>query len=340
MFGKNKLFAAVLFTASGGAAAFAQETTPAPGVPPQRIERQLQIFTNDDGNGYLGVQMQEISKENFAKFGLREVRGVAVEKVLENSPAAQAGFQTGDVIVKFDGEEVTGTRKLQRLIGEVAPDHQARITVSRGGSERELTATIGKRPAPAFQQTALGQLYGLPGIPEYPNREMTPQIQLFPPDRMAFPPENYQEFLMLRNGRQIGVGAAVLTKQLSDYFGVAGGKGILINNVTENSPAAKAGLKAGDVITEADGKAIATILDLTRAVNSKTEGDVVLTIVRNRAQQTVRVTPEKRASGSTTEMDNFFLRNNNSNRQLRPLQTPQQNNSTPRLERRTAPRVM
>src|SRR6187399_564966 len=76
-------------------------------------------FSFDGGGSYLGVQTQEVNKENFAKFGLKDVRGVAVEKVMENSPAATAGLQAGDVIIKFYGEDVTGARKLTRLVSEV-----------------------------------------------------------------------------------------------------------------------------------------------------------------------------------------------------------------------------
>jgi membrane-associated protease RseP (regulator of RpoE activity) len=67
----------------------------------------------------------------------------------------------------------------------------------------------------------------------------------------------------------------------------------LINSVAENSAAAKAGLKAGDVIVEVDGKAVAGNLDLTRAINEKKEGEITLTIIRNKNRQTVRLTPEK-----------------------------------------------
>ena len=95
-----------------------------------------------------------------------------------------------------------------------------------------------------------------------------------------------------RGGRQIGVNLTPLTKQLGDYFGVTDGSGLLISSVRENSPAAKAGLKAGDVIVEADGKAVKSDRDLINVLTNKKEGDVELTIVRDRNRQTVRVTPE------------------------------------------------
>ena len=67
---------------------------------------------------------------------------------------------------------------------------------------------------------------------------------------------------------------------------------MMINDVRDDSPAAKAGLKAGDIIVEADGKAVKNQFDLMRSISDKKEGDVQLTIVRDRNRQTISVTPE------------------------------------------------
>jgi membrane-associated protease RseP (regulator of RpoE activity) len=96
-------------------------------------------------------------------------------------------------------------------------------------------------------------------------------------------------------GRQIGIGVMPLGKQMAEHFGVR--NGVMVENVRENSPAAKAGLKAGDIITEIDGKAVKGQLDLIRGVNEKKEGDVTLTIMRNNSRQTITVTPEKSKDG-------------------------------------------
>jgi len=329
----RKLSAIFVFSAMTGTVAFAQQIPARPPSPEslQRIERQMQIF--NDGGSYLGVHMQEVSKENISKFGLREVRGVAVERVVENSPAAQAGLQKGDVIVRFNGEEITSVRKLTRLIGEVAPDHQARITVLRGGgggNERELTATMGKRPAAQFQNgTFRTEDFSLPGIPEFPSQTM-PRVTLPPGQIMPVPPMgNNQDFLMFRGGRQIGVQIMPLVPQLGDYFGVAGGKGLLVSSVRANSAAAKAGLKAGDIIVEVDGKAVSGTFDLMRAINEKAEGDVTLTVVRNRNRQTIKVTPEK-MNGSEPFLMEYFNSDENGNK-LQPA---------PRPNPRVAPRVL
>ncbi len=292
-----------------------------------------------DGDGsYLGVQTQEISKENFAKYGLRDVRGVAVEKVMDNSPAAAAGIKAGDVIVRFNGEEITSTRKLTRLIGEIDPDHQAKVTISRNGTEQELTTTLTKRPGMKFDNgnfefqtpTPMGkfempdmkrfkdmpdfknipQFKDMPDFKNLPKMKDMPDFKNLPQDGTPFVfsvPGGEGKGFSWRSGegRTIGIGVTPLTKQLAEHFGVDGG--VMIGEVVENSPAAKAGLKAGDIVVEANGKAVNDEIELVRLVNEKKDGDVTLTIVRDGKRQTKSVTPEASKDGG------FLFRTKNEN---------------------------
>ena len=264
----------------------------------QRIEKRF-AFSFDGDGGYLGVQTQEVNKENFSKFGLRDVRGVAVEKVLENSPAAAAGIQNNDVIVRFNGEEITSTRKLTRLISEVAPDHQVSLTVLRNGKEKDLSATLGKRQMPHFENGNFSV-----DVPDMIEKE----IEIEMPDLkdlsrgdgariFTVPPGGDGKNFTWKSGerRQIGISVYPVTKQLGERFGVD--SGVMISEVRENSPAAKAGLKAGDIIVEADGKPVKGNLELMRALSDKKEGDVQLTFLRERNRQTISVTPELSKDG-------------------------------------------
>ena len=257
-------------------------------------EKGAQIFAMSfDGDGsYLGIEMQEINKENFAKFGLRDVRGVAVEKVMENSPAAAAGLQAGDVIVRINGNDVTGTRKLARLISEVAPDHQAKIEIIRNGGEQEIVATVGRRPMPKFENGNF--VFPMPEPRDMPPLRNMPQDGT--PRVFTLPDGEGKAFTWrVGGGRQIGVGVTPLGPQLAEYFGVE--SGVMISEVRENSPAAKAGLKAGDIIVEIGGKPVKGQIDIIRVVNEKKEGDVTLTIVRDHNRQTITVTPEASKDG-------------------------------------------
>lgn len=260
----------------------------------------------DGAGGYLGVQTKDVSSENFASFGLTSVRGVAVEKVVEGSPAEKAGLQNGDVIVRINGEDVTSARKLTRLVGEIAPDHTARITVVRGGAEREINVTVGKRAVPAFENGAfrIARPNGAPFEFNFPQMSDLPELRGQIPSAPAMPgtPKANGDVFVFRSGssRQIGIGITPLTKQLADNFGVKGG--VMINNVREDSPAAKAGLKAGDIITQVDGKEVANEFDVIRNIAAKKDGDVAISFVRAGTQNTVNVTPED-VKGN---FDNFF----------------------------------
>jgi serine protease Do len=298
-------FFSVLIVTSSFILTFGQDAPEAKKEKEKDAAKAAKAFAfSFDGNGsYLGVQTQEVNKENFSKFGLREVRGVAVEKVLENSPAAAAGLQTGDVIVRFNREEITSTRKLTRLISEVAPDHQVSLTVLRNGDEKDIKATLGKRQTPQFENGnfsfAIPEIdkmkleKELKNLPDLKNLKELKELQKGDgPMVFGMPRDGEGRNFMWRTGerRQIGISVYPVTKQLGERYGVDGG--VMINDVREDSPAAKAGLKAGDIIVEADGKAVKNHLDLMRAISEKKEGDVQLTLMRDRNRQTISVTPE------------------------------------------------
>lgn len=276
------LFSLIVTTAAVSFAQDAPEPPSAPKAPRAAAEARAFSFAFGGGS-YIGVELDEVTRENMSKFGLREVRGVAIDKVADNSPAQAAGLQVGDVIVKFSGEDVTSVRKLTRLLGEVAPDHQAKMKIVRNGDERDITVTVGKRPTPTWARgdgtfsTTMPKMPAMPAMPKMPEWK---------------PGQAPRAFVWSGNTRTIGISMMSLTKQLGETYGVTDGKGILITEVHENTPASKAGLRAGDVIVEVDGKEITPQHGLFHVLREKKEGDITLTIVRDRNRQTFTVTPE------------------------------------------------
>ena len=262
----------------------AQEPAPPAATPlaPQ-VGPQISMFMN--GGTFLGVYAEDVSKENMSRYGQSQVRGVAITDVVKSSPAERAGLKKGDVILRFENEPVTSVRKLNRLVSESAPDQTARLSISRGGSEQEVTVTLGKRSENA---DAWGTITP-PGGAFRINPKDFPNIQQFP----GVGPNGDGNFrFAFGNNRRIGVSTQQLTDQLADFFGVKGG-GVLITSVNENSPAAKAGLKAGDVITAVDGEKVEGPGDVSRALNKKEDGEVTLTVVRDRNTRAFKVTPTK-----------------------------------------------
>lgn len=290
---------AVIILAAGVALAQQPAPAPAPPSPPADLEPFDQNFSFFiDGGGFLGVYAENINRENMGRYHLNTVRGVGVTQVVKDSPAEKAGLRKDDVILRIDGETVNSVRKLNRLVSEMAPDHSVRITVSRGGSEQEVTATIAKRNTSSFARDLFK------GEPKVWKWEGDPKIWKFegPLFRRGDLPDNGGALsFLLGNSRRIGVSTMQLNKQLADYFGVA--DGVLVTSVTEDGPAAKAGVRAGDVITAIDGEKVDSPGDISRAINRKKEGDVTLTVIRNKSQQTFRVTPKEGGgfSGSSDE---------------------------------------
>lgn len=260
---------------------------PAPPVPdappmPPDAPRNFTFFIN--GGNFLGVSPEEVDKENMNRYGLREARGVAIRSVAEGSPAERAGLKKDDVILRFDGEQVTTVRKLNRLIEEAAAGQTVRLTISRNGTEQEISVTLGSHKV---GDGAMPHVF-----------KMTPQADggFGAPLAPGSPPRTFM--YSFGASRRVGLSLMPLTKQLADYFGVAGGHGLLVASVKENGAAAKAGVRAGDVVTEVDGKSVEGAFDLMRVLGNKEQGDVTLTIIRDKAQQTIRVTPERGGAGS------------------------------------------
>lgn len=288
-----------------GVIALAQQAPPPPPQSPEAPLPPSEPFGPNfslffAGGSFLGVHAEDINKENSGRYGLRDVRGVGITNVVKASPAEKAGLKKDDVIVRFDNENVTSVRKLNRLVSEVAPDQSVRLAISRGGAEQELAVTIGNREDYSNVMRGMnGQLgpfgdkwrvEGLEGLKGPKGLKGLKGLEGLDSDQDGF-------VFAFGNSRRIGVSTTQLTKQLADYFGVPDGRGVLVSSVADDSPAAKAGIKAGDVITALGGERIEDAGDLSRALNKKKEGDVTLTIIRNKSQRTITVTPRE---GKTT----------------------------------------
>jgi membrane-associated protease RseP (regulator of RpoE activity) len=284
-----------------GGIALAQQAAPAPpaAAPPMpaapgEAPQAFSFFL--EGGSFLGVYAENVNKENMARYGMREARGVGITQVVKDSPAEKAGLKKDDVILRFEGDSVTSVRKLNRLVSEVAPDQTVKLGISRGGGEQEVAVTIGKRNDSI---NAMEHFKGLQGLDKLQGLDRWQELEkAMPPGANVWKwegqgPGKDGMVFAFGNHRRIGVSTMQLTKQLADYFGIGDGKGVLVTSVADDSPAAKAGLKAGDVITSIDGEKVEGAGDLARGINKKKEGDVTLTVIRNKNQRNITVTPNE-----------------------------------------------
>jgi C-terminal processing protease CtpA/Prc len=114
------------------------EVTPEPG------DEDTMVLLGDDGASWLGVESQEISSEKAKELKLPAERGVLLERVVPDSPAAKGGLKDNDVITEINGQRVEGAAQFRRMIHEIPAGRSAQITVWRDGRAQTISVTLGK----------------------------------------------------------------------------------------------------------------------------------------------------------------------------------------------------
>jgi serine protease Do len=255
----------------------AQRATPAP--PPRPETRMMWL----DGRGSaIGVRIQEA-----------DAGGVLVDEVEEESPAEKAGIRRGDIIVEFDGERVRGARHFARLVQETPDGRSVKATIVREGARQtlDITPTAGERFGWDHDR-----IIGLPGL----EREIERSLESLPRNFSFDFDWDASPMIAGGAGSRLGARLQPLTGQLAEYFGAK--EGVLVSSVDENSPAAKAGLKAGDVITSVNGRSVNDTRDITQEIRAAEEGkDLELGVVRDRKSIMLKAQlPERRSNRRVT----------------------------------------
>lgn len=241
-------------------------------------EEEHTVVTLGDGGGYLGVYLEDVDDEAARRLGLPKEEGALVEDVVDDSPAAEAGLQKDDVIVGYNGETVESISELSRLVRETPAGRTVTLDVIRNGQARQISAELGERPGMTW--------IGREGEGDF-------EFHVAPGEG----PHVFRFGGFGGRGR-LGVQLESLSEQLGEYFGVSDGHGALITSVREESPAAAAGLKAGDVITRVGDAGVDDAMDVARAVREADTGSLAITIVREGSTRTVTVDLPERRSGA------------------------------------------
>jgi len=242
----------------------------------REIEHKVVELPGMREESYLGVRLENPEGE--------EARGAVVRGVEDDSPAVKAGIEKGDTIVRFDGETVRSASQLARLVRETPPGRSVKVEVLRDGASRTLTARTGearnrwvaKNDDEGFfvPDTDFDITVPEPFPPHQPGGTpfVGPGPHVF---RWKGPGDNTFALPWLAEPMRLGVQFMELGDQLATYFGVAKGRGVLVTSVEADSPAAKAGVQAGDVILEFDGHAIEDGADLRLQVRDAEGGDAL-----------------------------------------------------------------
>ena len=233
-----------------------------------------------NGGSWLGVETKEVSAENVQRLKLPAERGALLGKIIPDSPAAKAGLKENDVITEINGQRVEGTAQFRRMIRETPAGRAAQLTLFRDGRSQTISVTLGKSEA----RNELRKLRApSPGAFAFLAPEAT-EI----PEVMDLGDLN--NFAVSALGKpRLGIDAEDLQGELGAYFGAPDGQGVLVRGVHPDSPAAKAGLKSGDVITNLNGQRIRTIHELREQLRSQKDESVKLGLLRNKSELSLNV---------------------------------------------------
>jgi S1-C subfamily serine protease len=206
--------------------------------------------------GFLGVTVQSLGSAEREDLGVKH--GVQVAEVEKGSAAEKAGVLKDDVILSVNGEKIRDAQALAEIVREQAPGSAVKIGLWRKNSALEVKAVLGKleRSRRAHWSVA-------------------PLAEVF------------------RSRAYLGVNLLDLDADLAAYFSVKAGEGVLVSSVAKDTPAEKAGLKAGDVIVKMNDNAVKESGDIHEALAALKKGDsVTVTVVRHGQRQAIKVEPD------------------------------------------------
>jgi serine protease Do len=209
--------------------------------------------------GWIGVSIQPLDDDIARSLGLEEAQGALVASVTPEGPAAQAGLQQGDVILTYEGQQITDSRDLTQRVGATAIGASARITVLRNGQRRNLTLRLRERPS---------------------ERELLAANQPSPNEE-APTPESGGGVAQ----SSLGLSVRPLAQADRTRFELGANEGgLIVTQVDPSSDAAQKGIQAGDLIIQAGGRAVRTPQELnTAAQTARRAGRPLLLQVDGRA---------------------------------------------------------
>lgn len=246
---------------------------------------QITVFDGEEGPSWLGVEMREVTAETAKELKLPAERGVVIGAVTPDSPAAKAGLKEKDVITDVNGQHVEGAAQFRRMIRETPAGRVVQLTVWRDGRSQNLSATLGKS-----EELHRRWMTASPGAFNF----RMPEVEI--PDMPAIAGLG-DELMILGGGRpRLGIDGEDIGGQLGSFFGAPDGEGILVRSVNSDSPAEKAGLKAGDVIVSFNGQAVHTVGDLRQKMAAQSDAQTAkIGVLRSHSELSLSVELPARA---------------------------------------------
>jgi serine protease Do len=243
--------------------------------------------TEEVAAGYLGIHLQRIEGGLAEALDLDEDAGVLIRQVVADSPAEKAGLLAGDIVTRFDGEDVGAPSGLRKLVRQRHAGDEVEIRVLRDGKDHEVRVEL----------AAADEL-------STDVRRVARKVR----DKLGRKAHQVRELRFHGERGFLGVSTQELTGGLGEYFGVEKNHGALVSEVVEDSPAEELGLRPGDVIVKVGDEDIDDPATLATVVGAYEEAETVeVRWVRDRKEKSGQVELEIRESGPTHWFDGSDL---------------------------------
>lgn len=270
--------------------------------------------------GYLGVDIRDVTDELLSALKLQNTRGAIIVGMDHDGPACKSGMQVRDVILQMNGQPVEGEEQLRRMLRETPAGRQVSFLVSRDGQQRTISAQMASREE--VERKAWENHYTVPD-PSQDASSSAPAPAPAPKRGNSFfhgsPSAATSNALreahsllgtsMIVSSSYTGAKLEVMGPQLAEFFGAQGSAGLLVRHVDPGSPAADAGLKAGDVVVKVNSQQVVNGTDWSKTIRENRGKTVDVLIVRDKKEKTVTLTPDskKRSSvESSMDIEEFF----------------------------------
>jgi serine protease Do len=272
--------------------------------------------------GYLGVDIRDVGDEQIAQLKLKESLGAEVIRVDHDGPAGKAGLREHDVILQMNGIVIEGEEQLRRMLRETPAGRTATLLISRDGQQQTVTTQLANKleverqaweqrwrvPVPSDEAPGFGGVAVAPPPPPpsvstnsgTSSGTSTKGQSFFSASGAARTGHNLIGSLGLGSS-YTGAMVETLGPQLAEYFGT-GGVGVLVHSVDPNSPAANAGLHAGDIVVSANEVKLKSSGDWLKAVRESRGKPLKLVVLRDKKEQTLTMNSDGKKRSSVEPM--------------------------------------
>jgi predicted metalloprotease with PDZ domain len=255
--------------------------------------------TSTHPQGYLGVDLRDVTADQAAALKLKDPRGAEIVLVDHDAPAGKAGLREHDVVLQMNGHAVAGEDQIRKMLRETAPGKTVVLVISRDGQQITVSAQMANREEVERQAWEQHLTVPEPQVLPSPAPE-SDSSSGFAPATSTAPAMHGNSFIgtILMGPAYTGAMLEKMSTQLADYFGATGGAGLLVRSVEANSPAALAGMLAGDVVVRANSQAVASTSDWTKAIKNCRGHSLAVVVLRDKKEQTLTLIPDAKKRSS------------------------------------------